>query len=84
MIPQRLASRLAQEVRMAAKLQPGDRVSWDTSQGKTRGTVSKKLMKKTRIKGQVTKASQDDPKYLVRSARTGAKAAHKSRALKRR
>ena len=69
---------------MTTKLEPGDAVSWETSQGVTRGKVVKKLTKSTRIKGHVAKASGEDPQYLVASDKTGAKAAHKPETLKRR
>ena len=62
----------------------GDHVAWNTPQGETEGTVERKLTAPTRIKGHEVKASPDDPEYLVRSDRTGAEAAHKPGALKRR
>jgi hypothetical protein len=69
---------------MASKLNPGDRVSWKTSQGETRGKVIKKLSTPTRIKGHTAKASKDNPEYLVESDKTHKRAAHKPGALKRR
>jgi hypothetical protein len=68
---------------MTGRLKAGDEVSWDTSQGKTRGTVVKKVMSTTRVKGHTAKASKDDPQYLVRSRKSGAKAVHKPSELKR-
>ncbi len=64
------------------KLKLGDRVEWSTRQGKTTGTVKKKLTSETNIKGHTAKASKDDPQYLVESERTGSEAAHKPDALK--
>lgn len=58
------------------RLEPGDEVEWDTSQGPTQGTVEEGLTKERRIKGHTAKASEGDPQYLVRSEKTGAKAAH--------
>ena len=69
---------------MAPKLKRGDRVEWNTSQGKTAGKVVKKLTSKTRIKGHTAKATKEHPLYLVESAKTGAKAAHKAAGLKKR
>ncbi|SMF76406.1 DUF2945 domain-containing protein [Allosphingosinicella indica] len=66
---------------MAKTLKPGDTVAWNTSQGKTRGTVVKKQTSPTRIKGHDVKASKDNPEYIVKSAKSGAKAAHKPEAL---
>jgi hypothetical protein len=68
---------------MADKLKSGDKVEWETSQGKTSGTVKKKLTKPTDIKGHHVAASADDPQYLVESEKTGAEAAHKPEALKK-
>ncbi|MFL5844621.1 MAG: DUF2945 domain-containing protein [Solirubrobacteraceae bacterium] len=69
---------------MAKSLRKGDKVAWSTSQGETDGKVAKKLTSPTKIKGHEVKASQDDPQYLVESSKTGAKAAHKPGALKKR
>jgi hypothetical protein len=69
---------------MAKDLKQGDAVEWNTSQGKTRGKVEKKLTSKTQIEGHEAKASEDDPQYLVRSDKTGKRAAHKPSALKKR
>lgn len=68
---------------MADKLKKGDQVEWETSQGKTSGTVKKKLTEPTDIKGHHVAASADDPQYLVESEKTGAEAAHKPGALKK-
>lgn len=68
---------------MAKQLKKGDKVEWNTSQGKTKGTVKKKLTSPTKIKGHAVKASKSDPEYLVESSKTGAKAAHKPSALKK-
>ncbi len=65
------------------KLGKGDHVEWETSQGTTHGTVEKKVTEPTKIKGHEAKASKDDPQYVVRSDKTGAKAAHKPSALKK-
>lgn len=68
---------------MTAKPKPGDKVAWDTSQGKTHGTVEKEVTSATRIKGHVAKASKDEPQYVVKSDKTGAKAIHKPEELKK-
>lgn len=62
---------------------PGERVEWNTSQGKTVGIVKEKLTKPTHIKGHDVEASEDNPEYLVESEKTGKVAAHKPEALKR-
>ncbi len=68
---------------MSKVLKSGDAVEWETSQGKTAGTVTKKLTSKTKIKTHVVAASKDDPQYLVQSTKSGGVAAHKASALKR-
>lgn len=68
---------------MADKLKTGDQVEWETPQGKTSGTVKKKLTKPTDIKGHHVAASKDNPEYLVESEKSGGQAAHKPDALKK-
>ncbi len=67
---------------MSKTLKPGTRVTWDTAQGDTQGTVEKKVTSTTRVKGHVAKATKDDPQYLVKSAKTGAEAVHKPESLR--
>lgn len=64
-------------------LKTGDKVAWETSQGETTGTVEKKLTGASKIKGHEIKASEENPEYLVKSDKTGAEAAHKPDALKK-
>ena len=59
----------------------GDRVEWNTPQGKTRGTVRKKLTSDTQVGGQKITASEDDHRFLVESEKSGKEAAHKPDAL---
>jgi hypothetical protein len=66
---------------MSKTLKPGTEVTWDTTQGETRGTVEKKVTSPARVKGHVAKATKDDPQYLVKSKKTGAEAIHKPAAL---
>lgn len=68
---------------MAEKLKTGDTVEWGTSQGKTIGTVKKKLTSPMKIKGHKVAASKDNPEYLVESGKSGDKAAHKPETLKK-
>ncbi|KPQ35239.1 MAG: Protein of unknown function (DUF2945) [Phormidesmis priestleyi Ana] len=63
------------------RFEQGDRVAWNTRQGKTTGTVQNKLTSETDIKGHTAKATEDEPQYLVESESTGSKAAHKPDAL---
>lgn len=61
----------------------GDKVSWNSSQGRISGTVQKKLTAPVEIKTHHVAASVDEPQYLVTSTATGQKAAHKPQALKK-
>ncbi len=69
---------------MAKEPKPGDKVKWASSQGEVKGTVEKKLTKPMRIKTHKVAASPENPEFLVKSDKTGAKAAHKAEALKKR
>ena len=67
---------------MAESLKPGDRVEWNTPQGKTRGKVKKKLTAPRKIKGHTVRATKKNPEYLVASEKSGKPAAHKPAQLK--
>lgn len=69
---------------MASSLKAGDKVQWETSQGATTGKVEKKVTSPMDIKGHHVAASKANPEFLVKSDKTGAKAAHKAGALKKR
>ena len=68
---------------MSDKLKKGDKVEWNTSQGKTEGTIKKKLTSETDIKDHHVAASEKNPEYLVESDKSGKEAAHKPEALKK-
>ena len=59
----------------------GDEVEWSTPQDKTRGIVKKKLTSRTEVGGQTVAASEDEPRYLIESEKSGKEAAHKPDAL---
>ncbi|WP_029604227.1 DUF2945 domain-containing protein [Kozakia baliensis] len=65
------------------KFHKGDDVSWKTSQGETSGTVERTTTKPLKIKNNNIEASKENPKVVVKSAKTGAEAAHKPDALKK-
>ena len=69
---------------MAKTFEPGDKVGWDSAGGTSDGKVVKKLTTTTRIKGHVAKPTPEDPQYLVKSDKSGRKAAHKPEELRRR
>ena len=60
----------------------GDKVSWNSSQGKVAGTVKRKLIAPIDIKTHHVAASPDNPEFLVKSTSSGQLAAHKPAALK--
>ncbi|MDP4334384.1 DUF2945 domain-containing protein [Curtobacterium sp. A7_M15] len=62
-------------------LSKGDKVHWNTSQGKTTGTVVEKKTKDFTFEGQHFKPTDDDPYFIVESEKSGSKAAHKESAL---
>jgi hypothetical protein len=66
---------------MAQDFKQGDTVEWNTPQGKTRGKVKKKLTSSTEIGGQKINASDDDPRYLIESEKSGKESAHKPDSL---
>ena len=62
-------------------LSKGDKVTWNTSQGETHGTVEEKKTKDFQFDGQHFTASSDEPAYIVKSDKSGKEAAHKGSAL---
>ena len=69
---------------VAKKLSVGDRVEWDTSQGKTVGRIKKKLTSPTRIKTHKVAASAKNPEYLMQTEKSRKLAAHKPAELRKR
>lgn len=66
----------------------GDKVEWKTPQGKTEGTVEEKVTSEKTVgnsgqKGTTVKGSEDDPRYVVKSEKSGKVAAHKPDALEK-
>ena len=61
----------------------GDKVSWNSSGGKSTGTVVKEQTSPTHIKGHKAAASKDNPQYTVKSDKSGKLAAHKPGELKK-
>ncbi len=68
---------------MSEQFKKGDKVEWNSAQGKITGEVKKKLNSPTDIKGHHVAASKDNPEYLVESEKTGKQAAHKPDSLKK-
>ena len=71
---------------MADDFKKGEKVEWNTPQGKTEGEVKEKVTGEKRIgnqgqKGTKVMGSEDDPRYVVESEKSGKQAAHKPEAL---
>ncbi len=66
-----------------ADLKVGDRVSWNTSQGRTRGKVVERKTSDFEFAGQKFTASYDEPTFMVESEKSGDRAAHKGSALRK-
>lgn len=62
-------------------LSKGTKVTWNTSQGATEGKIVEKKTEDFDLDGKIYRASEDDPRYIVESASSGAQAAHKGDAL---
>ena len=67
---------------MSKEPDTGDRVSWNTPQGRTRGRVVERKTADFSLSGHDFTASKDDPRFIVESEKTGARAAHKASALR--
>jgi Hypervirulence associated proteins TUDOR domain len=65
------------------ELSVGDRVSWATSQGRTRGKIVERKVKDFEFADQKFTASSTEPAFIVQSEKTDAKAAHKASALRK-
>ena len=61
----------------------GEKVEWNTPQGKTKGTVKRKVASATKVGGHTAKASKSEPQFEVESDKTGKSAIHKPEALKK-
>lgn len=64
-------------------MKKGDKVEWETSQGKTSGTVKKKLTAPTKIKSHKVVATKENPEYLVETEKSKKLAAHKPESLQK-
>jgi hypothetical protein len=56
-----------------AKLSKADHVRWNTSRGRTSGTVVDVRSKDCTFEDQHVTPSEDDPRYIVESDETGAR-----------
>ena len=61
----------------------GDRVQWNFRGRTVTGRVRRRLTSRTEIDGQVVAASKDDPRYVVRSEKSGKDTTRRPQALRR-
>jgi hypothetical protein len=64
------------------KLSKGDKVSWSSHGQQVKGTVRKKIDRRTEEAGRTVDASPEDPQYEVESDKTGKSAVHKPESLR--
>lgn len=68
---------------MTQEFRRGDRVEWNFRGRPVRGTVQRRLTRRAEIGGQVVAASQEDPRYVVRSEASGKETTRRPAALRR-
>jgi hypothetical protein len=68
---------------MAQAFKRGDRVEWNFRGRTVTGRVERRLTARTEVCGQVVAASKDDPRYLVRSDKSGKETVRRGAALAR-
>ncbi len=64
-----------------ATFKKGDRVRSDAGNESSVGTVKAKITSHTEAGGRTVSASENEPQYLVKSAKTGRTAVHKPASL---
>jgi hypothetical protein len=68
---------------MVEKFKIGDRVTWNSEAGRVSGTIIKVHRRNVDFKGYTHHASEDDPKYEIKSSKTDHIAMHKGSALRK-
>ena len=68
---------------MPQEFKRGDRVEWRFRGRPVTGRVRRRVVERTEVGGQVFAASKDDPRYVVRSDKSGADTARRPAALRR-
>lgn len=67
---------------MPPQFKRGDRVEWSFRGRTVRGTVRRRLTARTEINGRAVAASKDDPRYLVRSEKSGKETTRRRESLR--
>lgn len=68
---------------MDERFKRGDRVTWNFRGRTVEGVVRRRLTKRTELNGRVVAASKDDPRYVVRSSKSGAETTRRAANLRR-
>lgn len=68
---------------MAEDFKRGDRVEWNFRGRKVVGRVRRRLTSRAVISDRVVAASKEDPRYVVRSEKTGKETIRRREALRR-
>ena len=68
---------------MSETFRRGDRVEWSFRGRPVTGRVRRRLTARAEVGGQVVAASRDDPRYVVRSDKSGKETTRRPQALRR-
>jgi Hypervirulence associated proteins TUDOR domain len=68
---------------MSQEFKRGDRVEWNFRGRTVVGRVRRRLTRRAEVGGKVFAASKEDPRYVVRSDRSGKETARRPQALRR-
>jgi hypothetical protein len=68
---------------MTSQFRQGERVDWGFRGRRVVGTVRRTLSSRTVIDGRVVAASKEDPRYLVRSEKSGKETVRRAQALRK-
>jgi hypothetical protein len=68
---------------MAQGLKRGDRVEWSFRGRRVVGRIRRRLVERTTFNGSPVAASPKDPRYVVRSEKTGKETTRRAAALRR-
>jgi hypothetical protein len=74
---------IEKENRMALQFRRGDRVEWNFRGRRVVGTVRRTLTTRSVINGRTVAASKKDPRYLVRSEKSGKETTRRAQALRK-
>ena len=67
---------------MTQQFKRGDKVEWNFRGRTVRGTVRRRLIKRTEIDGRPVAATREDPRYVVRSDKSGKETTRRAAALR--